>query len=100
MQSRANFHESLIGTKLSKASDGFTADPTYFKSIVGSSRYLTYTRIDITYGAGLVCKFIEAPKHSYLQVARRILQYMKGTLNHGLFHSNIANNLIGYSDSD
>ena len=51
-----------VGTKLSKASDGSTMDPTYFKSIVRSLRYLTYTRPDITYGVGLVNKFMEALK--------------------------------------
>jgi len=36
-------------------------DPTYFKSLVGSLRYLTCTRPDILYGVRLISRYMETP---------------------------------------
>ena len=38
-----------IGIKLSRFDEGHIEDPTLFKSLVGSLRYLTYTRPDILF---------------------------------------------------
>lgn len=43
--------------KLAKFEDGEKVDPTMFKSLVGSLRYLTCTRRDILFGVGLVSCF-------------------------------------------
>ncbi|KAG6498100.1 hypothetical protein ZIOFF_046009 [Zingiber officinale] len=50
------------GTKLSKGDEGKTVDPTRFKSLVGSLRYLTCTRPDILYGFDLMSRFMEELK--------------------------------------
>ncbi|XP_042409131.1 secreted RxLR effector protein 161-like [Zingiber officinale] len=89
------------GTKLSKNDEGKTVDPTRFKSLVGSLWYLTFTRPDILYGVGLVSRFMEEPKETHWKVAKRILRYVRDTMNHGLFYSHSNNSqLVGYSDSD
>ncbi|KAG6496256.1 hypothetical protein ZIOFF_044115 [Zingiber officinale] len=89
------------GTKLSKNEEGKTVDPTRFKSLVGSLWYLTCTRPDILYRVGLVSRFIEEPKETHWKAAKRILRYVRGAMNHGLFYSHSNNSqLIGYSDSD
>ena len=73
----------------------------FFKSLVGSLRYLTITRPDIVYGVGLVSRYIETPKDSHWLAAERILRYIKGTLNHGLFYTyGETAELVGYPDSD
>ena len=89
------------GTKLSKHEEGETVDPTYFKSLVGSLRYLTCTRPDILFGVGLISRYMETPTTTHLKAARRILRYVKGTIDYGLFYS-VSNSfkLVGYSDSD
>ncbi|GKV33750.1 hypothetical protein SLEP1_g42213 [Rubroshorea leprosula] len=90
-----------VGTRLSKNGEGAPVDSTYFKQIVGSLRYLTCTRPDISYGVGLISRFLENPQQSHMQVAKRIMRYLKGTLNYGLFYSSTDNcAIIGYSDSD
>ena len=44
---------------------------------------------------------MEAPTCLHMKAAKRILRYVKGTLNYGLFYSSSKNfNLVGYSDSD
>ncbi|KAF7123763.1 hypothetical protein RHSIM_Rhsim12G0094400 [Rhododendron simsii] len=65
------------GIELRKSTNGGNVDPTYFKSLVGSLRYLTCTRLDILYGVGLVSRYMEAPDQSHLNAAKRILRYIK-----------------------
>ncbi|GKU93614.1 hypothetical protein SLEP1_g7191 [Rubroshorea leprosula] len=90
-----------VGTRLSKNGEGAPVDSTYFKQIVGSLRYLTCTRPDISYGVGLISRFLENLQQSHMQVAKKIMRYLKGTLNYGLFYSSTDNcAIIGYLDSD
>lgn len=88
------------GNKMSKH-DGEKVDPTLFKSLVGSLRYLTCTRSNILFGVGLVSRYMESPTTIHLKAAKGILRYIKGTINYGLFYPSGSNlNLVGYSDSD
>ncbi|XP_050916272.1 uncharacterized mitochondrial protein AtMg00810-like [Lathyrus oleraceus] len=65
------------GSKLSKHENGEIVDPTLYKSLVGSLRYLTSTRPDILYVAGVVSRYMEAPTTTHFKAAKRILQYIK-----------------------
>ncbi|KAL5866165.1 hypothetical protein ACOSQ3_003679 [Xanthoceras sorbifolium] len=89
------------GIKLSKHDKGESIDPTFFKSLVGSLRYLTCTRPDILYAVALVSRYMEDPTTTHFKAAKRILRYIKGTIDFGLFYS-VSNDykLVGYSDSD
>ena len=89
------------GTKLSKFQDGEELDSTLFKSLIGSLRYLTCTRPDIIFAVGVVSCFMEDPTSTHLKVAKRILRYLKGTIELGLFYSSSDDfYLVGYCDSD
>ncbi|KAL8094563.1 hypothetical protein AgCh_036190 [Apium graveolens] len=78
-----------------------SVNPTLFKSLVGSLMYLTFTRPDIMYAVGLVSRYMEKPKQDHFIAAKRILRYIKGTLDHGLFYTHSQDSkLVGYSDSD
>ncbi|TYG65964.1 hypothetical protein ES288_D06G229300v1 [Gossypium darwinii] len=89
------------GMKLSIGSSREPVNPTLFKSIIGSLRYLTITGPYIMYVVGIVSKYIEKPKQDHLIAAKRILRYIKGTMDHGLFYTHSqSSKLIGYSDSD
>ncbi|XP_070056939.1 uncharacterized mitochondrial protein AtMg00810-like [Nicotiana tomentosiformis] len=89
------------GTEFSKFDEGEKVDPTLFKSHVGSLRYLTCTRTNILYAVGVVSHFMEAPSSTHLKVARRILRYLKGMTEFGLFYSSSNDfNLMRYCDSD
>ena len=89
------------GIKLSNHEEGEKVDPTLFKSLVGSLRYLTCTRPDILYAVGVVSRHMEHPTTTHLKAAKRILRYIKGTTNFGLYYT-VSNDykLLGYSDSD
>lgn len=75
-----------------------------FRSLVGSLRYLCHSRLDICYPTGLVSRFMIKPLKPHLIAAKRVLRYIKGTLNYGILFPTAENNseieLVGYSDSD
>ena len=75
------------GMKLSREENGDFVESTLFKSLVCSLRYLTITMSDIVYRVGLVCRYMETPKESHWLAAKRILRYIKGTLNLGLCYA-------------
>ncbi|KAJ7959769.1 Retrovirus-related Pol polyprotein from transposon TNT 1-94 [Quillaja saponaria] len=89
------------GVKLSKHDVGEKVDPTLFRSLVGSLRYLTCTRPDILYAIGVVSRYMESPTSTHMKTAKRILRYLRGTLDYGLFYSSShIIDLVGYCDSD
>ncbi|XP_074369240.1 secreted RxLR effector protein 161-like [Apium graveolens] len=53
------------------------------------------------YAVGLVRRYMEKPKQDHFMEAKRILRYIKGILDHGLFYTHSQDSkLVGYSDSD
>ena len=59
------------------------------------------TRADIVYGVGLVSHYMETPTESHWLGAKRILRYIKGTLNLDLSYAyGETVKLVGYLDSD
>jgi len=86
--------------KLSLENDEKEVDPTLFKQIVGSLRYLCHTRPDIAYGVGLISRYMVKPTTSHLVAAKRIMRYVKGTSSYGIQYSKNQNGeIVGYSDS-
>jgi len=80
---------------------GITVDQTKFRGLIGLLLYLTASRPDITFVVCMCARFQANPKESHLNVAKRILKYLKGTTNVGLRYPNEATlNLKGYLDSD
>ena len=72
--------------KLSKHEEGNNVDPTLYKSLVGSLCYLTCTRLDILYVVGVVNWYMENPTTTHLKTTKRILRYLKGTIEFGLYY--------------
>jgi len=89
------------GNKLTKDGDRTSIDPTSFKQLVGSLRYLTATRPDLIYSVNLVSRYMEKPGESHLSAAKRILRYVQGTREYGIQYKRGGNaSLVGYVDSD
>ena len=87
--------------KLFKDDEAEKVNPTLFKSLVRCLRYLTCTKPDILYVTGFVSRYMEAPTTTHFKAAKRILYYLKGTIDFGLYYSvSYDYKLIGYSDSD
>ena len=85
--------------KLDKKEKGKSIDSTMYRGMIGSLLYLTASRPDIMYSVCLCARFQSYPKESHLRVIKRILKYLKGTMNIGLWYPKSDNfELIGFSD--
>ncbi|XP_027922726.1 uncharacterized protein LOC114180622 [Vigna unguiculata] len=62
-------------------------DSTKYRGLIGSLLYLTTSRLDIQFGVCLCARFQSNPKESHFNAAKRILKYLKGTTNVGLWKS-------------
>lgn len=87
---------------ITKDEGGDLVDATKFKSLVGGLRYLVHTRPDIAFSVGIISRFMEKPTTMHLNAAKRILRYVRGTMDFGLTYTKTSGNnvLTGYSDSD
>nr|GEW47740.1 ribonuclease H-like domain-containing protein [Tanacetum cinerariifolium] len=76
-------------------------DLTLYRSLAGSLKYLTFTRMDISYVVHQVCLYKHDPREPRLYALKRILRYVCGTMDYGLqlFFSYTAD-LVAYSDAD
>ena len=102
------------GTKLVKDSGEANINLTLFKQIIGSLMYLSVTRPEIMFVVYLLSKFMTNSKISHMAAAKRVLRYVKGTVNLGVFYKrgaenvgnlgvnyeNSSDNLEAYTDSD
>jgi hypothetical protein len=87
--------------KLSKHNTSPEVDPTKYRSIVGSLRYLVNSRPDLAYAVGYVSRFMERPTTEHLVLVKRVLRYIAGTLHFGCYYQRKKGALLeGYSDSD
>jgi hypothetical protein len=76
-------------------------DQKLYRSIIGSLLYITASRPDVMFSVCMCARFQASPREIHLKVAKRILRYLKYTLNIGLWYPKGAQfELIGYSDSD
>lgn len=88
-------------TKLMKNPGGQEVNNIMFKQIIGSLMYVTATRPDIMHSVSLVSRFLENPQEQHLIAAKKILRYLKGTQDFGIFYrKGVQGQLTGYVDSD
>ncbi|KAK6151816.1 hypothetical protein DH2020_014451 [Rehmannia glutinosa] len=81
--------------------DGKAVDQTRYRSLIGSLLYLTASRPDITFKVGVCARFQSAPKESHMTATKRILRYLKGCQEVGLWYPKEEGfKLVGYSDSN
>ena len=89
------------GVRLMKDEEGSKVNATMYKQLVGSLMYLTATRPELMYMVSLINRFMASPTELHLQAAKRVLRYLKGTVDLGVFYRNEGNGeLMAYTDSD
>ena len=99
--SNCNSMPTPLPQQIDNLNSDLFSEPTYFRSLAGKLQYLTITRPDIQYAVNFVCQRMHAPTVSDFGLLKRILRYLKGTINMGLHirkDQNLA--LSAYSDSD
>ncbi|XP_019195843.1 PREDICTED: uncharacterized protein LOC109189686 [Ipomoea nil] len=76
-------------------------NPTQYRRIVGALQYLTITRPDLSFAMNRLCQFMHSPTADHWGLAKRVLRYIKGTLNHGLrLAPSPSTTIHAFSDSD
>ena len=97
-----SMHNPIIqGTKLMKDPMGEPLADTLYKQLVGSLMYLTSTRPNFMFVVRLLSWYMAHPTTLHLQVDKRVLRNVKGTLTFCVFYCKEKNHqLMGFSDSD
>lgn len=73
-------------------------NPTIFRRLIGALQYVTNTQPDITFFMNKLSRYLSKPT---VIVAKRVLRYLKGTLDHGI-HLKPSHqlNLYGFYDAN
>ncbi|GJU63696.1 ribonuclease H-like domain-containing protein [Tanacetum coccineum] len=60
------------------------SDHTLYRSLAGALQYLTFTRPDLSYVVQHVFLYMHDPCYPHFTALKRILRYVRGTIDHGL----------------
>lgn len=74
-----------------------------YRQLVGSLMYaMLGSRPDLSYALNFFCRYQSKPNECHWNHLKRVLRYVKGTLNNGLCFHRQSNNteLIGFVDAD
>ena len=87
--------------KLLAKFDSKAVNESVSKQVVGSLIYLTTSRPDLSFFVSYISRFVSTPKVEHWTAAKRVLRYMKGTLDFGILHCRSKDpQLCGYIDLD
>nr|GEV36421.1 hypothetical protein [Tanacetum cinerariifolium] len=76
-------------------------DHTDYHSMIGSLMYVTSSRLDIIFATCMCARYQANPNEHHVSAVKRILRYLKGTINLGLWYSKDSGfDLTTYSDAD
>jgi hypothetical protein len=99
---RCNLCRTPVETEYKLGTDGdHISDPTLYLSLARSLQYLTFTRPNISYVVHQVCLYMHDPREPHYSTVKRILHYVRGTMDFGLqLYSSSTLSLVAYSDAD
>ena len=91
-----------VHLKLQREAEGKQVNSTNFRSLIRSLPYLMNTRPDLTYSVSYLSRFMDKPSSEHLVAAKRILRYLKGTVNFGILYKRGGKDMkiTRYCDSD
>lgn len=93
-----------VNQKLDRDESGEPVNETAFKQIIGSLRYLCNSIPELSFGVGLISRFMSSPKRSHMLAAKRVLRYIQGTPDHGVLFpfgkQDSEARIVGFADSD
>ncbi|CAM8928979.1 unnamed protein product [Rhodiola kirilowii] len=71
-----------------------------YSQVIGCLMYaMTSTRPDIAYAVGKLSRYTSNPSTHHWEAIRRVLKYLKGTMNYGLVYVGFPSVLEGYTDA-
>ncbi|XP_062094128.1 uncharacterized mitochondrial protein AtMg00810-like [Humulus lupulus] len=88
-------------TKLIRDEIGKKVDATLYRSMIGNLLYITAGRPNICFSVGVYARSQSVPTELHLIGVKRILKYLTGTTDFGLWYSCDTNlSSVSFSDSD
>ncbi|OIT38350.1 putative mitochondrial protein, partial [Nicotiana attenuata] len=92
----------ISNSDLLKLNDGADlTDATRYRRVLDRLQYLSFNRPDISYAVNKLSQFMQSPSDLHWNVVKRVLRYLRGTIQFGLRVSpNCDFNLHMYSDAD
>ncbi|XP_019158760.1 PREDICTED: uncharacterized protein LOC109155595 [Ipomoea nil] len=87
--------------RISKDLEGKKVEQTLYRSMIGGLLYLTASRPDLNFGVGICARYQANPTEQHLKAVKRIIKYVKGTTDLGIWYSFDTNHhLSAYCDAD
>ncbi|GJV57875.1 retrovirus-related pol polyprotein from transposon TNT 1-94 [Tanacetum coccineum] len=74
-------------SKLDEDLHGKPVDPTHYHDMIGYLMYLTSSRPDLVFAVCMCARYEAKPTKMHLHAVKRIFQYLKGTIDMGLWYS-------------
>nr|GEZ35102.1 hypothetical protein [Tanacetum cinerariifolium] len=88
-------------SKMDVDPQGKAIDPTHYRGMVSTLMYLTASRLDLTFAVCMCARYHEKPTKNHLHAVKRILKYLRGTVNRGLWYlKDSLISLTAYADAD
>ena len=89
-------------------------DPQSYQELTGSLNHAAvFSRPDIAFAVSKLSQFNSDPTETHMKAARRVLAYLKGTINHSIVYGNASHNdihaytrafhpdqVLGFADAD
>nr|GEU39270.1 uncharacterized mitochondrial protein AtMg00810-like [Tanacetum cinerariifolium] len=88
-------------SKLDEDKEGKAVDPSHYRGMIGTLLYLTASKPDLQLAICMCARYQARPIEKHLHAVKRIFQYLRGTVNRGLWYlkdSLIA--LTAFADAD
>lgn len=91
----------ISNSNLSKNHGEQSTNIKQYRSTVGALQYITISRPEISYSVNKVFWFMQNPLDEHWKTVKRILRYLRGTLDYILTLKACNNtNIVGYADSN
>ena len=89
------------GHKLSKNDDSKEVNQTTYRCMIGKLQYVVHIRPVIALIVGMVVRLSTNPKENHMKIIKRIMRYLKGTQDYGLWYKKGGNfKLKSFTDVD
>jgi hypothetical protein len=87
--------------KLSANERDLVKNTTMYRHIVGGLIYMTITMLNLSYVVRVVSQFMQTPQKPHLDIMKRILRYIKHTLECEIFYEAKSQLQVhGYTNAD
>ena len=88
-------------TKLSLHDGSSAIDATCYHQAIGALQYLNMTRLDLSFAINKLFQFMHKPNQTHLQHLKRLLCYLKSSINYGIhLQTPISLDLVTYTNDD